>query len=199
MKNKNNTTCKVYKITCIPTNKIYVGITTMQYLSQRFWRHVNRPGSTSYLHNCIHKYGEKNFTIELLHECKTPVSAKKKERYLIKKRKLNKCRYPNGIGMNLTDGGDGSYGMRHTAKSIKQMSGKNNHNYGLVGKLNPTSKPVHQYTRDGKFITTHAGFYEAARTLKPGCTRLTQSSVGSNIRTAILRNITSYGYKWAYA
>lgn len=198
MKSSKSTTCKVYKITCIFTKKIYVGITIEKYLSQRFWRHANRPGGTSYLFNCIKKYGKDQFTIEQLYEYDTPTKAKRKEKQLIKTWKLNRNRFPNGKGMNLTDGGDGSYGMRHTVASKNKMSGKNNHNHGLLGKLNPTSKPVHQYTRDGKFIVTHGGFYEAARTLKPGCTRLTQSSMSSNIRTAIIRNITSYGYRWAY-
>lgn len=200
MKSTKNTTCKVYKITCIPTKKIYVGITIEKYLSQRFWRHANRPGGTSYLFNCIKKYGKDNFTIEQLYEYDTAAKAKRKEKQLIKAWKLNRNRFPNSKGMNLTDGGDGSYGMRHTTASKKKMSGKNNHNHGLLGTLNPTSKSVQQLTLTGEPVKTFGSMHEAARFLKPGCDKRTQSSVAINIRQAILGVSCKqmYGYKWKY-
>lgn len=193
-------TCKVYKITNLVNGKVYVGITKERYLSHRFWAHTNRRRSSgAYLHWSIQKHGSSNFSIELLSEHDSPDQAKQEEVRLIATLKLNKHRHPDGIGMNLTDGGDGSYGCKHSADSIQKMSGVNNHNHGLTGSKNPTSKAVHQLTLSGEYIQTFGGFYEAARNLKPGCSRGVQSSVSSNIRTSILRGSYAYGYCWKYA
>lgn len=193
---------KVYKITNLINGKIYVGITKEKYLSHRFWSHANRKRSSgAYLHWSIQKYGVDNFSIEQLHEYNTSIEAKNKEIELIESLQLNKHKYPNGIGMNLTNGGDGSYGCKHSLKSIQKMSGVNNHNYGLTGVKNPTSKAIKQFTLDGIYIQTFGSMHEAARFLKPNCTITQESAVSSNIRSSILkrRNMhQAYGYKWEY-
>lgn len=195
--------CKVYKITNLINGKIYVGITKEKYLKHRFWAHTNRQSAAgSYIHKSIQKYGAEHFLMELLATYHTPDEAKAEERRLISIWRLNVHRYPEGNGMNLTDGGDGSYGCRHSTSSIKKMSGKNNHNYGLLGSSNPTSKAVEQYTLNGTYIQTYGSMHEAARCLKPGCSKRQQSSVASNILTVIKgtgRSKQAYGYRWMYA
>lgn len=193
---------KVYKITNIINQKIYVGITKEQYLSHRFWSHANRKRSSgAYLHWAIKKHGVANFVIELLHDYATPDEAKQMEIKLIADWQLNRHRYPNGIGMNLTDGGDGSYGCRHSVESLAKMTGVNNHNHGLTGCKNPTSKAVRQLSLTNTLIQTFGSMHEAARHLRPGCTKKQQSSIASNIMTVIKgtsRSKQAYGYKWEY-
>jgi group I intron endonuclease len=196
-------TCKVYKITNLVNGKIYVGITKERYLSHRFWAHANRKRSSgAYLHWSIQKYGVDNFSIEQVAEYDSPDESKREEIRLISELKLNRHKHPNGNGMNLTDGGDGSYGCKHSEESIQKMSGANNHNYGLTGAKNPTSRAVHQLTLTGEYIRTFGSLHEAARNLKPGCSKRQQSSVSANIMTVIKgssRSTQAYGYKWAYA
>lgn len=193
---------KVYKITNIINGKLYIGITKERYLKHRFWAHANKSRSAgAYLHWSIKKYGKKNFTMDLLYEYESIDECKLKEIELISTLKLNKHRYPTGIGMNLTDGGDGSYGCKHKLESIKKMSGINNHNYGLVGLANPTSKPIKQYSLDGIYIKTFSNMREAAEHLKPGSNRTQCSSISTNIRNSIIRrnNVQqAYGYTWEY-
>lgn len=196
-------TCKVYRVTNVINNKLYIGITKERYLSHRFWAHANRGRSAgAYLHWSIQKHGKENFLMELLYEYDTPEEAKKKEVELIAELQLNRYRYPSGIGMNLTDGGDGSYGCKHRPESIEKMKGKNNHNYGLLGAKNPTSKAIQQYSLDGQYIQTFGSVREAARHINPDCTKMQITSLAGNIVSAAIgRNGTaqSHGYKWKYA
>jgi len=191
---------KVYKITNTVNGKLYVGITNERYLSHRFWYHANRKRSSgAYLHWSIKKYGKHNFTIELVDEYPTAEEAKQREIELISLWQLNKHRYPDGIGMNLTDGGDGSYGCKHSAESIQKMSGPNNHNYGLTGALHPRSQPVKQLTIDGNLVQIFPSMHDAARHVRPNCTPKQESSVVSNIRSCIIKRrgmSHAYGYKW---
>lgn len=193
---------KVYKIINQINDKVYVGITQLRYLSQRFWYHANRKRcSGAYLHWSIQKYGADNFRIELLEELDTPEKAKEREQFYIALWGLNKHRHPDGNGMNLTDGGDGSYGCKHSAQSIEKMSGVNNHNYGLLGFNNPTSRAVEQWTTDGTYVTTFGSMHEAARTLKPGSSNRQESTIAANIRSSILGrrgSRTAYGFVWRY-
>lgn len=95
--------------------KIYVGITNERNIKTRFARHANSSKTAGvYLHYSIEKYGRENFSIELLCECDTAEEAKSKEKWYIAEWKLNRYRYPSGNGMNLTDGGDGSFGHIHS-------------------------------------------------------------------------------------
>lgn len=193
-------TYKVYKVTNLINKKIYVGITGDKYLSHRFWCHANRKQvAGKLLHLSIQKYGMENFSIELLCECSTSVVSKRKEKFYIRKWKLNRVRYPNGKGLNLTDGGDGSYGHKHSKASINKMSGKKNHNYGLTGANNPTSKSVAQYTLIGEYIQTFGSMHEAIRAIKPKCSKSTQSSGSANIMSSIKHpGRSAYGFKWKY-
>lgn len=194
---------KVYKITNLINGKVYVGITGERYLARRFWHHANRKRSSgAYLHWSIQKYGVDNFRMEVLFEFAHHIDAKTKERELISLWQLNRHKHPAGNGMNLTDGGDGSYGCKHSDESIAKMSGSNNHNYGLVGANNPTSKAISQYDDTGRLVATYDSMYQAAQMLRPGCTRRQASSIAANIRTSIVgrsRLKSAYGYTWRYS
>lgn len=131
---------KYTKLQTQSTVKKYVGITIQDYLSVRLWQHANHPrAAESYLNSAIQKHGKDAFEISLLEECDTPEEAKNREQYY-KKWKLNLFRHPNGNGMNLTDGGVGSYGYKPTNETRAKYTGENNHNYGLTGVDNPKSR-----------------------------------------------------------
>lgn len=61
----------IYKITCVPTGKEYIGQTTVS-MEKRWKEHVrhsrqkNRKNFCRYLANSIVKYGDKSFQIEIL-------------------------------------------------------------------------------------------------------------------------------------
>ena len=86
----------VYLITNLLDDKQYVGQTT-RTLEERFSEHAE---AESLLGNAIRKYGEENFSHEVLAECETPDELDTQERFYIKK--LD-CKHPKGY--NLTDGG----------------------------------------------------------------------------------------------
>ena len=86
----------VYLITNLLDGKKYVGQTT-RTLEERFSEHAE---AESLLGNAIRKYGEENFSHEVLAECETPEELDAQERFYIKK--LD-CKHPKGY--NNTDGG----------------------------------------------------------------------------------------------
>ena len=121
----------IYKITCLVSGKIYVG-RTQQKLSKRIYKHKyeakrGRPGVDA----AIAKYGWENFTVEVIETC--PID-QLNDREIFWIRELD-SKAPNGY--NLTDGGEGCTGYKHTAESCAKISanhhdvsGEKNPNYG---------------------------------------------------------------------
>jgi group I intron endonuclease len=93
---------KVYLITNIENKKQYVGITKFS-IEERFLQHTRRG---FILTEAIKKYGKDNFYIDLIEEVESAERAYELEPYYIKK---YDTKVPNGY--NLTDGGDGLYGV----------------------------------------------------------------------------------------
>lgn len=112
----------VYKITNLITNKIYFGKT--HSIKKRWNGHKstakNKDKSYSYLHRSINKYGFENFSIMEVAKCLNEQEALSKEIEFIQKHKSNDRK----IGYNLTIGGEGACGYRHTDASRKLMSDK---------------------------------------------------------------------------
>lgn len=101
---------KIYIIKNLINNKVYIGQTT-QKLSKRFNGHCcyskTDRSINMYIKRAIHKYGRKNFSIELLEECNIE-DLNQREQYWIKKYDS----YNNGY--NLTLGGqDSNYFSLH--------------------------------------------------------------------------------------
>lgn len=95
---------KIYKITNIVTNKIYIGKTIKtltERMSRHFWSAIKN--SPYYLHKSIKKYGKENFIIEEIEVCNSLEQLNEREIYWIKE--LN-SKIPNGY--NMTDGGEGA-------------------------------------------------------------------------------------------
>lgn len=142
----------VYKITNQVNGKIYIGKTNN--IRVRWNKHkrtaiVKTQGQFSYLHKAMNKYGAENFSIETLGEYDTEAEALNQESYYINLLHANE----RTIGYNLTLGGDGSLGYKHTEETIKLLceirkgtqTGVDNNFYGKkhteetkkkIGKLN---------------------------------------------------------------
>jgi len=98
----------IYKTTNLITGKIYVG--------QDSKNKPNYLGSGKYLWNAINKHGKENFKKEIICECFSKEDLNEKEKYWIKT--LN-CKVPNGY--NITEGGDGVVGRKHTEEEKVQI------------------------------------------------------------------------------
>lgn len=110
-----------------PNNKVYIGITTKTNLKER-WR-----GGSGYSHNnlmkkAIQKYGWGNIKHEILYEQLEEKEAKQKEIELIKKYNSTNNKY----GYNLSNGGEGANGYKHTQEQIKRANqNKKKHIYTI--------------------------------------------------------------------
>lgn len=136
---------------------MYVGQTVCS-LKKRKCEHISRAKlhrDDYYFHNAIRKYGGYNFEWETIHECNNIDKLNRLEIFYIG--------YYNTFGRehgyNLTLGGGGSIGYKHTKKSLKKISvnrkgkcvGKDNHMYG-----------VHKYGKDAP----HFGMKHSVETIK---------------------------------
>lgn len=123
---------EVYLITNRINGKQYVGVTCRGY-QVRFAEHIHdaMSGSTCILHNAIRKYGPSNFDIMLLESDISDSDIDSKEQYYIK---LYNTFYASGIGYNMTEGGGGMVGYKHTAASKKAIS------ESLTGHVFPESR-----------------------------------------------------------
>lgn len=112
---------EVYKITNKITNKIYIGITN-QGSGARYRHHwyESRIGEPSPIHRSMAKYGEDNFTLEIIDFADTYDELKEKEKYWIKQYNST----DRNIGYNLTEGGDGTFGRTHSKETKEKIRQK---------------------------------------------------------------------------
>jgi len=111
----------IYKATNKVNGKCYIGQTS-KVLNKRIYNHFNirKKKSCPYFHNAIHKYGEDNFLWEVIEECSSKKEMDEMEFHYIKQ--YNSLA-PNGY--NLTMGGGGSCGYKHTKEECKKISIRN--------------------------------------------------------------------------
>ena len=112
---------EVYKITNKVTNKVYIGITN-QGSGARYRHHwyESRIGEPSPIHRSMAKYGEENFTLEIIDFADTYDELKEKEKYWIKQYNST----DRTIGYNLTEGGDGTFGKKHSEETKDKIRQK---------------------------------------------------------------------------
>lgn len=110
----------VYLLTNNVNGKKYVGITSRSF-TQRWQEHQwnsTQPNPSSAVARAIKKYGADNFASEILEECATYSEAQLFERLYVNE--LDTF----ATGYNLTLGGEGALGFRHTDQSIAQMKAR---------------------------------------------------------------------------
>lgn len=108
---------KIYKITNLVNQKIYIGC-TVNSLEKRFCEHIYRglkTDSNCKLYNSIKKYNIENFKIELIEECDLS-NIYEREIFYIDKYDT----YKNGL--NSTYGGEGCLGYVHSPEIRKKIS-----------------------------------------------------------------------------
>ena len=90
---------RIYKITNLINNKVYIG-QTINTLQERWWGHCQNVNSNSYkmvIKRAIKKYGKESFKIELLEECDQKL-LNEKERFWINYYNSFKEGYNSTIG-----------------------------------------------------------------------------------------------------
>jgi group I intron endonuclease len=100
----------IYKITNIDNGKQYIGYTKGN-INFRWKKHLSNAvrGSKNILHRAIRKHGENSFIVEIIYQSWEPkYCLNVMEEYFIK---AYNTHYIDGIGYNMTHGGDGSDGM----------------------------------------------------------------------------------------
>lgn len=110
----------VYLITNLVNGKHYIG-KTVQPLERRWGQHLSdaRCGSQTYFLDAIRKHGAGAFSIvPLISILVTDPQLKEQEKFWIRQFNSNDPRY----GYNLTAGGDGSLGCRHSVEARRKMS-----------------------------------------------------------------------------
>lgn len=106
----------IYVFTNKINNKQYVGQSIN--IKERYKQHFkDAKHDNLYFHNALNKYGEENFNFEVIEENIPLNYVGEREKYWIAK--LN-TKTPNGY--NLTDGGEGAFGYKHTEESKMKMS-----------------------------------------------------------------------------
>lgn len=142
---------RIYIITNLLNNKRYVGMTS-KHLSERWSLHKAdaRRNKPWHLHRAIRKYGEENFTIELLEE--TTVSSLEElgkiETSWIEKLKPEYNMTTGGeghTGISMAGEKNGMFNKHHTAESKEKISINRKGKGGRPGELNP------RYGKPGTF------------------------------------------------
>ena len=105
----------IYAIVNKDTNKKYVGITGD--LKRRWHHHKNQIGNTTYIARAIKKHGENKFEFTHIADAFSWQDACELEKYLI-----NELNTKSPYGYNLTDGGSGCLGYKHSNTVKTQIS-----------------------------------------------------------------------------
>lgn len=146
----------VYKITNLINNKIYIGKTCN--FENRWYEHVRvaktKEKTSYYLHKSINKYGAENFKIEIIENNLTEEQSLEREKFWIK---ILNSKDPN-IGMNLTDGGEGTSGLKWTEESRDKKRGKNNPNFGknISKQMQDKNPDIFNGINNGFYGKTHS-------------------------------------------
>lgn len=108
---------RIYKITNKENGLIYIGC-TVNSLEKRFGEHLSRCFTSEHkskLYNSMKKYGQENFTIELIEECDLNVIYETEKKYI-----ESYDSYDNGL--NSTIGGEGCLGYTHSPEMRVKIS-----------------------------------------------------------------------------
>jgi len=170
----------IYKIES-PTGRIYVGKTL--HLKRRITRYKGLECVKQIkIYNSIKSHGWESHKLSIIEEC-DEININEREIYWINE--LKSFSNENPKGMNLTKGGEGNSGHRHSKESKHKQSIKKK---GLNNKK--LWKKVYQYSLQGDFIKEYESVTSAAKSI--GSRTSTISAVCS------LKKLTEKGFQWKY-
>lgn len=174
----------IYKITNLINNKQYVGQTTLSlqdriynYKKEVKWKPDSRP-----IIKAINKYGFDNFKFEIIKDnIKTKAELDYWEKFYISKYKTL-CSY-NGYNIELGGNGPGKHSEETKRKIAEAQKGKKNHQFGKVGKLNVTSKPIIELTTGKRYESANLAAKELNLNFSHVCAvaRGTRGSTGGYV------------------
>jgi group I intron endonuclease len=198
----------IYKVTNNINQKNYIGFT--DNFENRIKRHIiNIKYRNHHFYNALKKYGVENFSFEIIYQSLDEIHCLKvMEPYFIKL-------YDSfNNGYNMTIGGEGCFGYKHTKETKKLLSEKSKllvgdkngfynkkhtketidknreKNIEVLTKLR--GKKILQYDLEGNLVALYDSVRGAAR--KIGIKHYNQISKCCRVLIG-----TSYGYKWQYA
>lgn len=132
----------IYKATNLVNGKIYIG-QTVEDLPERVRKHLyeahSKRDSNVVFHRAIRKYGDDNFLWDIIDYADSKQELDVKEEYWINKYNSH-IHIKKSNGYNMTFGGEGSEGYKHTEEAIQKMSNiqkerfKNKENCPMYGK-----------------------------------------------------------------
>lgn len=168
----------IYKIVNNINGHIYIG-SAVNYKS-RFRTHLSllkkEKHHSIYLQRSWNKYGENNFSFELIENCKIENLIEREQFYMDELNpEYNVCKIAGS-----------TLGIKGTVESNKKKS-ENHFRKGKFGKDNPSSKLIYQYSLEGNLLRIWNGACEIEREL---------SFHASNIRNSIKNKWTLYGFYW---
>lgn len=124
----------IYKIINKINNKLYIGKTNDPYTRWHAHRSVATLGATnefyyqsghySLIQRAISKYNVDNFEFTIIEENEEEKYILEREKYWIAYYKTNVCKYGNQYEYNLTDGGEGTSGKKHTKEAKQKIKEK---------------------------------------------------------------------------
>lgn len=111
---------EIYKIENKEDGKVYIGLTIQGY-KKRYRKHLSdaRNRCEFYLHRAIAKYGPESFELTLIESCNDMSELKERESFWISHYSSN----DRDKGYNLTEGGDGTVGKRHSEETKAKIRG----------------------------------------------------------------------------
>lgn len=172
----NGTYCVYVHINKI-NGKMYVGQTCQN--PEKRWANGHGYTGSTYFYRAIQKYGWDNFEHEVVASNLTKEEADNFEKLLI----TTFNTMDENIGYNLTNGGDGMTGFKHSPETKEKMrqnnSGANNNNYGkhldaewrrrisesTSGAKHHDARAIFQYDLRGNFIRKWDYMQQAAEAL----------------------------------
>ena len=153
-------------------DKIYVGKTTELYLL-RFNEHKYNAftkNTVTYFYNALRKYGWESFEKYVIYQTEELDNKIEIDKIILEKEKfyINLFRSDSSkFGYNMTKGGDGICGYKHSEEIKHKMSedrkGENHWNYGNLN--NKTSDSILQFDLDFNFIKEWPSMSEIEREL----------------------------------
>jgi hypothetical protein len=185
----------IYKITN-PKGKIYVGQSVN--IKRRFthYKNLKEIKSQKKIYYSIKKYGYDQHKFEILEICNRDELNEKEKHWI----KFYDC---CNTGLNISDGGEGSFGKlnkgkKRSSKTKKKISETKRLNprkttlemINNFREISPNKKEIFQYDLDGNFIRKYPSINEAARHLN-----IRNDGISACVRG---KQTTAYKYQWFY-